>query len=174
MAINNPIVGNATSVDTVYTMVPSNANLLPVLLTQGITGPIILQQFGEQRKFNFTQRAKSGAFGRTTDGNVLVYNTPVSDWVGVEISFVPTSPTVQTLSNLAIVQRQLGGPIVFSLNATNASRITTVQYPFFILLTPFSGFEENERAEDVVFEFAAITPSMVNVGALANAVGNLI
>ena len=173
MAINNPILGDATSKDTVYTMVASNANLLPILATQGITGPIILQQFGAQRKFNMTQKARNTAFARTTDSNVLVYNTPINNWVGIEITFVPSSPTVQTLSNLAMLQDQKG-TIVFSLNATSPSRGTTVQYPFFILLTPFSGFEENERAEDVVFEFAAITPSMVNIGSLANTIGNLI
>jgi len=173
MAINNPIIGDGTSKDTVYTMVVSNANLEPVLLTQGITGPIILQQFGVTRKFNLTQKAVNTAFARTTDGNAFVYNTPVSNWVGIEITFLPTSPTVQTLSNLAQLQDQRG-PIVFSLNATNPTRATTVQYPFFILLSAFSGYEENERAEDVAFEFAAINPSLVNVGSLVNTIGNII
>ena len=173
MSINNPIVGDATSKNTVYTMVPSNANLLPLLATQGITGPIILQQFGAQRKFNLTQKAKNTILARTTDANILVYNTPVSNLVGVEITFLPSSPTVQTLSNLAQLQDQ-NGTIVFSLNATNPTRLTTVQYPFFILLSAFSGFEENERADDVVFEFGAIPPSLVNVGSLANAIGNII
>lgn len=173
MSLNNPIIGDATSKNTVYTMVPTNANLLPLLLTQGITGPIIFQQFGASRKFNLTQKARNTAFSRTTDANILVYNTPVNNWVGIEVTFVPSSPTVQTLSNLATLQ-DANGVITFSFNASNPTRATTVQYPFFILLTPFSGFEENERAEDVTFEFAALVPSMVNVGSLANTIGNII
>ncbi len=173
MSIFNPVIGDATAKDTVYTMTPTSATLLPILLTQGITGPIIFQQFATQRKFNFTQKARNSAFMRTTDGNILVYNTPINNWVGIEITFLPTSPTVQSLANLAILQDSKG-VMAFSLNATSPTRGTTVQYPTFILLSPFSGFEENERAEDISFEFAAIPPGMVNVGALANAIGNII
>ncbi len=173
MSLNNPVIGDATSKNTVYTMVATNANLLPLLLTQGITGPIIFQQFGERRKFNLTQKAKNTLFSRTTDANILVYNTPANNWVGVEFTFLPSSPTVQTLANLATLQ-DTNGVIAFSLNATNPTRVTTVQYPTFILLTPFSGFEENERAEDVVFEFAALPPSLVNIGNLANLVNNIV
>lgn len=173
MAIFTPVLGDGTAKDTVYTMTPTNSNLLPILLTQGITGPIIFQQMGRQRKFNITQKARSTMFTRTTDGNVFVAQTPINNWVGIEMSFVPTSPTVQTLSNLALLQDSRG-VLTFSLNATSPTRGTTTQYPMFILLTPFSGFEENELTEDVPFEFAALLPNMVNVGALANAIGNII
>lgn len=173
MSLGTPIVGNATAKDTVYTMVPTSASLLPKLLSQGITGPIIFTQCGEQKKFNITKKPRNAQLKRMLDGNVLVYNTPIDNMVGIEFTFSPASPTVQTLANLAQLQDQIG-VITFSLNATSPSNLTTTQYPIFVLLTPFSGYEENERVEDVVFEFAAIPPGLVNVGALANLAGSLL
>nr|WP_298657366.1 hypothetical protein [uncultured Flavobacterium sp.] len=173
MSINIPIVGNATAKDTVYTMVPSNASLLPKLLTIGITGPIIFQQFALNKKFNITQKPKNAELQRMTDGNFITYQSPSRNLGIVEVSFSPASPTVQTLSNLATLQESIGN-IVFSLNVTNPSSITTTQYPIFILLSSFGGYEENERVEDVTFEFGFAPSSLVNIGALANAIGNLI
>ncbi len=173
MSLNVPIVGNATAKDTVYTMVPSNANLFSKLASIGVIGPVIWQQVGQQKKFNITQKAKSANMVRMLDGNVLVYNTPVNNIVGLEVTFSPASPTVQTLSNIAQYQDSVG-TIIWSLNATSPTNVTTTQYPILILTSQFSGYEENERVEDVAFEFLAIPPSLVNVGALANAIGNLI
>lgn len=173
MALNTPLVGNATAKDTIYTLTPTSASLLPKLLSIGIIGPIIFTQVGQQKKFNITQKPKNTAFQRMLDGNVIVYNTPVANWVGIEFTFSPASPTVQTLSNLAQFQDSVG-PIVFSFNATSPTALTETSYPICVLTTPFSGYEENERIEDVVFEFAAIPPGLVNIGALTNAIGGLI
>lgn len=174
MALGSIIVGNATAQDTIYTMVPKSATLGSLLGNIGVTGPIIFSLAGEQRKFNISQKAKSATLKRTTDGNTIAYNTPSSNIVGIEFSFQPASPTIQILSNIAKSQNTVGGPFVFSLNATNPSGQTTTQYEIFILTTPFSGFEENERVEDVVFQFEGIPPSMVNVGALASLAGGIL
>lgn len=173
MALNVPLVGNATAKDTIYTLTPTSATLLPKLLSIGVVGPIIFTQSGQQKKFNITQKAKNTVMTRMTDGNVLVYNSPVQNWVGLEFTFSPASPTTQTLANLAALQDQIG-PIAFSMNATSLTALTTTNFPIFFLLTPFSAYEENERIEDVVFEFAGIPPSLVNLGALTNAIGGLI
>ena len=174
MALNTPVVGNATAKDTVYTMTPSSATLYSALASIGVTGPIIFSLFGEQKKFNITQKPKSAMMKRMTDGNVLIYNTPVNNLSGVEFTFQPGSPTIQTLSSIAQYQDTIRGPIVFTLNATSPTNLTTTQYQIFVLTTPFSGYEENERVEDVVFEFLAVPPTLVNIGALANTIGSLI
>ena len=163
MSINNPIVSNVSAKDTVYTLIPSNATLLSSI---GITGPIIFTQVGEQRKYNITQKA----------ANIdvkITYQTPGTNLTGMEFTFSPASPTVQTLSNIAKYQDQVG-PVAFSLNATNVIGAVTTQYDLVFLTNPFSGYEENERQEDVVFNFVSIPPSLVNIGSLANAIGNVL
>ena len=170
MSINNPIVSNVSAKDTVYTLIPSNATLLSSI---GITGPIIFTQVGEQRKYNITQKAANIDVKRMLDGNVITYQTPGTNLTGMEFTFSPASPTVQTLSNIAKYQDQVG-PVAFSLNATNVIGAVTTQYDLVFLTNPFSGYEENERQEDVVFNFVSIPPSLVNIGSLANAIGNVL
>jgi hypothetical protein len=170
MSINVPIVANVSSKDTIYTLIPSDSTLLSSI---GISGPIIFQQVGEQRKYNITQKATNVAVKRMLDGNIITHHTPGTNLTMVEFTFSPASPTVQTLANVAKYQDQVG-PVAFSLNVTNVVGATTTQYDLVFLTNPFSGYEENERQEDVVFTFTTVPPSLVNIGSLANAIGNVL
>lgn len=171
--ILNPLIGNATAKNTIYTLTPKSISLTAVLTNIGIVGPIIFTQAGQQKKYNITQKAKSSEMVRMLDDNLLVYCTPGTNLMGFEFTFSPNSPTVQTLANLAVLQNSIGN-IIFSMNVTNPVGLTTTTYPICTMLSPFSGFEENERTEDVTFEFKAVPPNMVNLGALTSLVGGLI
>lgn len=165
---------NASATNTIYTINVVSSDLLAKLSPIGITGPIILTDFAEQRKFNITQKATSCEVVRTTDGNIMSYSTPNTDLVTIEISFAPTSQTIDTLKNLALWQQNNGIQITLSLTSVNPGGLKTIMYSPLILVSPYSGQDENIRQEDISFTFKGTPPSSVNLGTFINTIGALV